>query len=72
MNGYPVGLFAAVSMSPAQNRMAMRAAKPRTPLRMVVATIVLGTTVEASWISSAVYKQSAYSHEYDTLRYSSH
>lgn len=57
MNGYPVGLISALSTFPAQKRIAMRAAKPRTPLRIVVAIIVRGTTVEAFGISSAACQQ---------------
>lgn len=54
MNGYPVGLISSFSTSPAQKNIAMRAAKPRTPLSMVVAIIVRGANVEAFAISSVV------------------
>ena len=67
MNGNPVGLFTAFSTFPAQNRIAIRAAKPRTPLRAVVAIIIRGTTAEALGISSAVDQQSARIHRQPTL-----
>src|SRR3954465_14472099 len=54
MNGYPVGLIKAFSTSERLNRMAMRAAKPKTPLMRTEVTIERGTTTEALWISSAI------------------
>src|SRR4051812_17249662 len=47
MNGNPVGVLRAASISPRQNRSAIKSANPKTPLTIIVAIIAHGTTVEA-------------------------
>lgn len=46
----------------------MRAAKPGIPLRIVVAIIVRGTTVEAFGISSAGHQHLGHIHQYPMLQ----
>lgn len=47
MNGNPVGVSSAAVISPRQNRRAIKSAKPRAPLTIIVTIMAQGTTVEA-------------------------
>jgi hypothetical protein len=47
MKGNPVGVSRAAVTSPRQNKRAIKSARPRTPLTIIVATMAQGTTVEA-------------------------
>lgn len=55
LNGYPAGLAMAASTSYMQNRFAVRAPKPRSPLISMLIITVWGTIVAALWISSDIY-----------------
>lgn len=48
-----MGLVRAASISPRQNRRAIRRANPITPFNMIEPNIACGTIVDALWISSA-------------------
>lgn len=53
MNGYPVGVFSALSTFPIQNRTDIVIAKPRAPFKRIVNIMLRGTLIEASLASSA-------------------
>jgi len=54
MIGNPVGLARAASISPTQNKTAIRMASPNAPFKMTVNTIARGTITAAFWISSDI------------------
>ena len=54
MKGNPVGEFTASFSFPKQNKVAITIARPRKPFRATDASMLLGTTVDAVSISSAV------------------
>jgi len=55
MNGKPVGVDSAFSMSPMQKRIATSIEKPMTPFKAIEATREWGTTVDAFLISSLMW-----------------
>lgn len=54
IKGNPVGEFMASSALPRQNKVAVAIAKPSEPFRATEATMLLGITVDAFSISSAI------------------
>jgi len=55
MNGKPVLVLSAASISPMQKRSARAIPSPMTPLSMMLEMMARGTTIEACWISSDMW-----------------